>query len=309
MFFEGSEKKFEIVVKDIDLFQFERKIWEGLVQACNAQILSSIENENLKAFLLSESSLFVWRDRIVMITCGSTVLVNSICNFIELVSKEKVEFIVFQRKNEFDGRKQVTDFTEDTERLNKILNGKSYQIGDLDGHHNFLYHLDTDYKPVDGDNTSELLMYHIEGPAADSLRCGRMNSETIRNALQFDKLFPGFEIDDHVFEPCGYSLNGIKGADYVTVHVTPEEGWSYVSLETSVDLRNEHPGLIEEIIGIMNPKSFDLVTFDMRAKLNLGDTYKKLDHVTQNIGNSYLVEFYHFHKEINGTRAAYQVEG
>lgn len=303
MFFEGSEKKFEIIVKNIELLKIPNQIWEGIVESCNAKILSIVENKSLKAFLLSESSLFVWNDRIVMITCGKTVLVNSIFSFVEYVSKDNVEFLVFQRKNEYYGHLQESSFQEDYARLHGLISGKAYQFGDLDGHHNFLFHMDKSYKPKANDNTSELLMYHISGIAAEALRCGKLDSNNIRRALGIDELFSDFQIDDFVFEPCGYSLNGIKGEDYITVHVTPEEGWSYVSFETSVDLTKDYPGLIEKIVEIMKPKSFDLVTFDMRAKLNLSDKYLKLDHVTQNVGDSYLVEFYHFKKALDGTRA------
>lgn len=31
----------------------------------------------------------------------------------------------------------------------------------------------------------------------------------IRSLLPFDELFPGLLVDDHVFEPCGYSVNGL----------------------------------------------------------------------------------------------------
>ena len=41
------------------------------------------------------------------------------------------------------------------------------------------------------------------------------------------------EIDDFVFEPCGYSMNGCDGEGFSTIHVTPEEGFSYASLELS----------------------------------------------------------------------------
>jgi S-adenosylmethionine decarboxylase len=37
-------------------------------------------------------------------------------------------------------------------------------------------------------------------------------------------LLPGAEIDDYVFEPCGYSMNGVEGKQFSTIHITPEEG-------------------------------------------------------------------------------------
>ena len=41
------------------------------------------------------------------------------------------------------------------------------------------------------------------------------------------------EIDDFVFEPCGYSMNGSEGKGFSTIHVTPETGYSYASVELS----------------------------------------------------------------------------
>lgn len=46
-------------------------------------------------------------------------------------------------------------------------------------------------------------------------------------------LKPGALIDDYVFEPCGYSMNGISKTGLITIHVTPEPGHSYASVEVS----------------------------------------------------------------------------
>lgn len=44
-------------------------------------------------------------------------------------------------------------------------------------------------------------------------------------------LLVGAAIDDYVFEPCGYSMNALDGAAFTTIHVTPEEDFSYASVE------------------------------------------------------------------------------
>jgi hypothetical protein len=37
------------------------------------------------------------------------------------------------------------------------------------------------------------------------------------------RLVPAADIDDYVFEPCGYSMNGILGGGFITIHITPEQ--------------------------------------------------------------------------------------
>lgn len=44
-------------------------------------------------------------------------------------------------------------------------------------------------------------------------------------------LLPGADIDDFVFWPCGYSMNGLLDGGFITIHVTPEESCSYASVE------------------------------------------------------------------------------
>ena len=58
-----------------------------------------------------------------------------------------------------------------------------------------------------------------------------MSAAATTAASGIGALLPGAAIDDYVFEPCGYSMNGVDGAAFTTIHVTPEEGFSYASVE------------------------------------------------------------------------------
>ena len=65
--------------------------------------------------------------------------------------------------------------------------------------------------------------------------CGGADSpaKAVTHSSGIGALLPGAAIDDFVFEPCGYSMNGLQGAAASSIHVTPEEGWSYASFELS----------------------------------------------------------------------------
>ena len=60
-----------------------------------------------------------------------------------------------------------------------------------------------------------------------------MSSRATTEASGIADVFPNMDVDDYVFEPCGYSMNGLCGDEYSTVHITPEAGFSYCSVEHS----------------------------------------------------------------------------
>ncbi|KAK4371097.1 hypothetical protein RND71_010572 [Anisodus tanguticus] len=45
------------------------------------------------------------------------------------------------------------------------------------------------------------------------------------------RILPNSDICGFEFDPCGYSMNSIEGAALFTIHVTPEDGFSYASFE------------------------------------------------------------------------------
>mmetsp|Transcript_77834 Transcript_77834/g.225055 ORF Transcript_77834/g.225055 Transcript_77834/m.225055 type:complete len:214 (-) Transcript_77834:25-666(-) len=48
---------------------------------------------------------------------------------------------------------------------------------------------------------------------------------------------PDAIFDERFFEPIGYSSNAVAGKYYTTVHITPQPGCCYLSVETSLPLR------------------------------------------------------------------------
>ncbi|SCU84673.1 LADA_0D03114g1_1 [Lachancea dasiensis] len=79
--FEGPEKLLEIWFfknansippKSKTLRSIEFKIWVRLLQLVKCQVLSMKQTEKMDAFLLSESSLFVFDHKLTLKTCGTT---------------------------------------------------------------------------------------------------------------------------------------------------------------------------------------------------------------------------------------------
>ncbi|MGB0894600.1 MAG: adenosylmethionine decarboxylase, partial [Parashewanella sp.] len=198
MIFEGSEKKIEVIVHSSvgSLRMLEYGFWQQLVVNANAEILSVVSNEQCDAYLLSESSLFVWDDRFLMITCGTTTLVNAVVQFIHKVGEPNIARASYHRKSEYFAHLQSSFFKDDLVSLKQNLIGTAYRIGHLDTHHHYWFITDKSDTTSVKDRRYELQMYHITGFAAAYLRGREHTRAGIRKLLQLDELFTGFELDD-----------------------------------------------------------------------------------------------------------------
>ncbi len=292
MFFEGAEKKFEIVARGAGFLAKPETYWQGVVELSGARIVSMIRNENSIAFLLSESSLFVWDDRLTMITCGETGLFRSVEFLLNELGSDRIEFLTYQRKNEYYPHRQPTDFFRDMRALKAMIPGRAYRFGDPDEHHLYLFHLDKNYVPEASDSTLEILMYNLRGPAAEIFNCDQ-TIERVRELTRMDRFFPGFQIDDHLFQPCGYSLNAISGTDYYTLHVTPEENGSYVSFETNIRLGSPKIDVIRSVVEVFQPGSFDIIYFHPAKELGAFDLspYIQRNYVRESLRCGYELGF------------------
>ena len=299
MFFEGAEKKAQIYVdtEQISLLNdIDEQFWQALVHCCNAQILSCITNQECKAFLLSESSLFVWHDRLLILTCGETQLVNSIEYFIEHIGKNKIKQLTYQRKNEYFAHAQPSCFGDDIKKLSKHLKGNIYRFGELDGHHNYLFTYDHNFIAIAENKSYEYIAYQISNTASKLLTTSGISAQEIRQFLGLESLLPGFLIDDFVFSPYGYSLNAIKNGRYLTIHITPQSNSSYISFESNIDLMTVAP-LLNEII---KPLTFDLLSYNEFDFINktqqISNTqqYVSKTLVQKKLPNGYQVNFANF---------------
>ncbi|MCE9687477.1 S-adenosylmethionine decarboxylase proenzyme [Shewanella sp. AS16] len=296
MFFEGSEKKIEVIVTP--QYQSLRRLgdgfWAQLVTRANAEILSCIRNPDCDAYLLSESSLFVWDDRFLMLTCGTTTLVDAAIGFIEHLGQDAIAFASYQRKNEYLSHLQPSSFEQDLLRLRRHVSGKAYRIGHLDSHHHYIFCTDRDYRAAADDCTSELLMYHIRGEAADYLRGSRQTAAGVRHLLALESLLPEFQFDDFLFQPLGYSVNAIRGKDYVTIHITPQETSSYVSLETNLDLGSYPVDICAQLLARLNPGSWDVIGFNSTPQNHTFPAHLCLGSCSLAPEQGYNIDFSHY---------------
>lgn len=230
MFYEGTEKRLLICTNNLDLLTIADSFWHQLVAQSGAEILSCIQNSSIKAYLLSESSLFIWQDKLLLITCGNTKLVNAALFIQKRFGKQQISSLVFQRHQALKPHLQPSNFKQDILLLEKLFKGQQqhwrddYQ-GDL-----FLFGDITQHTmPTQG-----IYMLHgLRGELAEDLQKNALSKTIILKKLKLESFFNGLTIDHFSFNPKGYSLNALCGEDYLTIHLTPEQLSTYLSIETS----------------------------------------------------------------------------
>lgn len=266
MFYEGTEKRLLICVKKLNLLSFPDCFWQQLVAQSGAEILSSTHNKTLKAYLLSESSLFIWQDKLLVITCGNTQLVKAALFIQQRISKQQISTLIFQRHQALKPHLQSTNFQQDTLLLEKQFNGKKqHWRGDYQGDLFVFGKITKDSMP-----TQNIYMLHgLTGEFAQQLQTCYINKQAILNKLKLTDYFSGWLIDHFSFNPKGYSLNAIRGKDYLTIHITPEQLSTYLSIETSLD-KIQCADFITYLQELLSPKQIKQMIFQpSQQQLNI----------------------------------------
>ncbi|NIM00515.1 MAG: hypothetical protein GTN89_06500, partial [Acidobacteria bacterium] len=217
----------------------------------------------------------------------------AVAELLKDVPREDVRFFVFERKNEVFPHEQPTSFYQDAVALNEILPGKAMRFGDEDEHHLHLYHLDRPYEAEPGDATMEILMHDLDREAAAMFDLRQAGTAAARKRTEaMRRILPGYRFEEHLFEPSGYSLNGVYGQHYGTVHVTPEDHGSYASFETNFGFGEDPSALCERVLEVFRPRSFDVVLFDQGDSAYASPAgYSLRANVTQDIDCGYRVRF------------------
>ena len=310
-FFEGPEKKLEVVVTPDfpPLRSLGDAAWRCVVEAAGAKVVSVLRTEHCDAYLLSESSLFVFDDWFVLITCGRTTLVDAVPELLQSIPEEAIAFLVYERKSEHFPERQPSTFYDDARRLQTMLPGRALCFGDEHGRYIQMFHSTRPYTPDKDDPTLEVLMHVIDENFAKQFASARRGNDASLALLSgIDAIIPGFTTTEHVFDPVGYSLNAVKGEEYYTFHVTPEETGSYVSFETNYDFRGHLGGLVGSIVELFGPRAFDVVTFLREAEPELTvPGYQLGDQVVHAVGG-YGVSYLQYLILPSGPRPARELE-
>jgi len=248
--------------------------WSYLLNSFGCRILNTIKNDGFVAYLLSESSLFVYKDKVILKTCGTTRLLSCL-PLLEQYARNAfegemiIEYALFTRRNYKYPEKQPAPHScwdeEKGELYKHFPLGKEFVIGNRDEDHFYVFMQDNrpEKDPVEPYSTIEVAMNDMDRSTMNHFYKNNSfvsEQETLSNS-GITKIIPeDAEIDSLMFNPFGFSLNAILGSSYYTMHITPQKECSYVSYETNRDMREfNFLGLSRKIIETFKPEKYTMV--------------------------------------------------
>jgi len=223
----------------------------------------------------------------------------------------EVDYVFYSRKNYNFPHRQIFphfDFRLEVDFLNRTFpKGQAYILGDVTGDHWNLFV--ADYSGVHGcEQTLEIMMSHLDPTTmAQFYKTEKFVSAkhtTISSGI--DDIIPGSTIDEFQFDPCGYSMNGLKDDSYSTIHITPEPHCCYVSFDTNLP-QSSYTKMVQKVVEIFKPGKFQVALVLDKASqagqsaksfnTRFSSTYTlKQKQKAKFPGNHYFVRFYSFER-------------
>lgn len=231
--------------------------WNELLKSAACTILDARGNEYFDAYLLSESSLFVYPVKVILKTCGTTTLLKALPLIVELGKRFGLvpEWVGYSRKDFLYPQEQIyphQSFKDETKYLQQFYpEGEGFVMGPVTGDHWFVF---TAEPKLDRclaesfDRNLDMMMFDIDPLVAQLFFKSDLSASEVTKISGISSLMPGAIINDWMFEPCGYSLNGLNGETHYTIHVTPEPACSFVSFATNAKVPD-----YKVLMEVMNP--------------------------------------------------------
>lgn len=277
MVFEGCEKRLELQFQQrggATMRAHSVSAWIDVVAAAGAVVLSHTQEVQFDAYVLSESSLFVYDGCVVLITCGQTRVFDAIARVLDLARECKMVLSTLWYSHcdfafpQLQPPEHQTTHNE-REALLRMFPDSFYSV--VGAQQQRQLHAFTCARLPRTDRP--LLAIYMQGipehVCAHYTQSSPMASgaDMARQAgLDACMAAYGRRVDAHAFSPCGLSVNGVmhEGGGHWAVHVTPENSNTYVSFE-AVAGRSWHQSLMRALLSLFRPDAACVVTSGVLA--------------------------------------------
>ena len=251
--FEGYEKRLEITFFENGVFSdpagqglraLSRDQIDEILKPAECTIVDSLSNDDVDSYVLSESSLFIYAYKLIIKTCGTTKLLLSIPAILKLadglnIAVKSVRYtrgsFIFPGAQSFPHRSFSEEVAVLDSYFGKLGSGsQAYMMGNADKSQ--IWHIYSASAKLEASPEAvyglEMCMTGLDKEKASVFfKTDKSSAASMTKNSGIRKILPKSDICDFEFEPCGYSMNGIEGSAISTIHVTPEDGFSYASFE------------------------------------------------------------------------------
>nr|XP_043613234.1 S-adenosylmethionine decarboxylase proenzyme 4 [Erigeron canadensis] len=293
--FEGFEKRLELQFSSdnnstepigIGLREIDFESVEQVLHLVQCSVVSALGNQHFDSYVLSESSLFIYPTKIIIKTCGTTQLLKSVHPFILLAQSLvnlRVTSIRYTRGSFIFPLAQPhphTNFHEEVlyleDNIPETLCYRKASVipSKLTCHSWHVFSADSDHHHIDMPlyTTVEVCMTDLDPTLARKFfrfpndgKNGDSAGKEMTGITGINRINPNAKICDFAFDPCGYSMNGLDGHRYSTIHVTPEDGFSYASFECVVDsIQNNDDDImadmVKKAVKVFGPRTVSVAT-------------------------------------------------
>jgi S-adenosylmethionine decarboxylase len=161
VWFGPSSKDLQNCSERTGLKAVPSEIWKTMLDLVNCKVLSIVESEDVDAYLLSESSMFVFPHKLILKTCGTTTLLCGLPRILEIatlfggfarstapagrgIAIAAAPYRVFYSRKNFlfpdRQRGPHRSWRDEVKALDKLfVGGSAYMIGKMNGEHWYLY--------------------------------------------------------------------------------------------------------------------------------------------------------------------------
>lgn len=281
--FEGYEKRLEVSFFEPGIFSdpegrglrvLSKSQLDEILEPAQCTIVDSLSNDLVDSYVLSESSLFVYPYKLIIKTCGTTKLLLSIPAVLKLSNHLSLEVksvrytrgsFIFPGAQPFPHRSFSEEVTIlDNYFLKLGLVSEAQVMGSPDSQAQKWHVYSASAKASKESSpvyTLEMCMTGLDRKKASVFyKSNTSSAATMTDISGIRKILPESKICDFEFDPCGYSMNAIEGDAVSTIHITPEDGFSYASFEAvgydfeDLDLKK----LVCRVLACFEPAEFSV---------------------------------------------------
>jgi ornithine decarboxylase len=271
-FFEGPEKTLMLEFKRTkagSLREISDDTWSMILKTANCEILSKMTDSDsvpvkkarrqrgVTAYLLSESSLFVYDNRIVLKTCGKTTPLAALPELLDLGGKKggsasprHVSTVLYSHPAYFRPELQeplYRHFDHECRFLESYFpEGEAHHLGPQGRGVDLFV---ANYLPKDVLSDFVQTEVYITGLGPDALE--KFGQDSCKAVTEFWDAQSCEHLDEYRFEPYGYSANALRKGFYSTAHASPQESCAYMSWSTNAPLPPSELGAFLENVSTL----------------------------------------------------------